>query len=208
MFSAAMAASVNQNGTGHRSADEPRPVIALSGSAYRARYASAWAKGTTSTGAPNMPCHRKVARTSGAKVQAQKRSVSSGPWSTRYSMPWENPALGARWAALSRRSRTAASTGSGRKLRTIRRRRMTSDSSTGKGQLLELGQILGHGPAEGDQRVAPLLVDLGEVGRHRRIELLRLEALVVEEAGEAVALGDEGAVVVLAGFDPEPLGEP
>src|SRR6185503_17354550 len=71
----------------------------------------------------------------------------------------------------------------------------------------ELRQILGHRPAEGDQRVAPLDVDGVEEADHLLVDRLGLEALVVEHARRvAVAPGHEVAVVV-AGVDAEALGQ-
>src|SRR4051812_48532361 len=72
----------------------------------------------------------------------------------------------------------------------------------------QLGQVLGHGPTEGDERIALLRVDLGELGAHGAVDGGGLQALVVEDAREgAVASGGEGAVVVVAGVDAEALGE-
>src|SRR3954467_9325478 len=73
----------------------------------------------------------------------------------------------------------------------------------------ELDQVVGEGPAEGDERVAPLLVDRLEQAVEIRVQLLGLEALVVEGQRVAVALAlhDEVALVVLAVLDAEALGQ-
>src|SRR6185295_18879971 len=62
----------------------------------------------------------------------------------------------------------------------------------------QLQQLFGHHPAVGDPRSALLHVDGGEQGSHLRLDLVRLEALVVEEAALAVVLDDEGLLVVAA----------
>src|SRR4051794_40679607 len=74
--------------------------------------------------------------------------------------------------------------------------------------LRERAQILFHRPPEGDERVAPTEVEALEQVGQPGDELLGLERLVIEHArGAAVALGAERPVVV-AGLDPEALGEP
>src|SRR5690606_6960825 len=105
---------------------------------------------------------------------------------------------------------TSGSTRSSLKARTIRRARIASSSSmgasgpVGSGQLQE---IVGRGPAERDQRIATLLVDLREELRVA-LDLLGLERLVIEHLGVgAVAANDERALVVAARVDAEALGQ-
>src|SRR5688572_1460906 len=153
-------------------------------------------------------------------------------------MPWTLPADGARRARSISPSTTSAETGASVNARTMRRRRMASRRSihaarreairrgrspggtrggrgcgaapeaSNDGGLRELGEVFGHRPAEGDQRVAPLGVEALEERRHVLVDALGLEALVVEDLGEvAVALGHERPVVVRRGVDTEALGQ-
>src|SRR5690606_14948627 len=63
------------------------------------------------------------------EVLAQKRATSPGVSRRRNAQPWVNPALGARVAWSSIRSRAAGGTGCSVNLRTMRRRRTTSRNS-------------------------------------------------------------------------------
>src|SRR3546814_5295639 len=61
----------------------------------------------------------------------------------------------------------------------------------------ELGEVFGHGPAEGHDGVAPLGGAVGEEGRHLGCDRVGLEALVIEHLGQrAAAQREERAVVV------------
>src|SRR3954451_2629113 len=161
-----------------------------------------------SAGATSSPGHGNPSRRSRGSVVSQYRLVSSGPSSTTNAQPWLKPADGA-WRPSSRMCSSVPG-GSGRswKDRTIRRRRIASSRCTGGGSA-QLGELLGHGPAEGDERVAAALVDGVEQRDDLGVEVLRLEALVVEGQREhAVTGGDEVAIVVAAVLDAEALGQP
>ncbi len=116
--------------SGPGSLPPPSPLRALSGSRYRARYASGSTKRATTTGARRRPGHRRErARQSAVVVASQNREVSSGPVRTTASHPPVLPADGAEHASSSTWSSTSSGTGSPEKLRTILRRRAASDSS-------------------------------------------------------------------------------
>src|ERR671912_1791977 len=73
----------------------------------------------------------------------------------------------------------------------------------------ELAQLFLHGPAEGDEAVALLGVQVVEPGHDLRLDRLGPEGLVVERRGvpAPVAPGQEGPLVVGAGLDAVALGQ-
>src|SRR3546814_10607388 len=72
----------------------------------------------------------------------------------------------------------------------------------------ELGEVFGHGPAEGHDGVAPLGGAVGEEGRHLGRDRVGLEALVIEPLGQrAAAQREERAIVVGRQVDAEALGQ-
>src|SRR3954447_14139925 len=112
------------------------------------------------------------------------------------STAWVLPADGPRRARSAIASTITGSTGSGANDRTIRRRRIASVSSTCGPRRAgprsgQLQQVVGRGPAERDQRVAALLVDLGEELGEARIQLLGVQRLVVQHLGVAVVAPDD-----------------
>ena len=119
------------------------------------------------------------------RATSQYRSGSSRTTKARPSAVL--PAAGARRPASSTRSSAAGSTTGGQERPTIRPWCTGRGSRSGLGSAAVLGEVLGHRPAEGDERVAPLAVDVVEERRPpRRRCVSGLRRLVVEAgAGSA-----------------------
>src|SRR3954468_19435959 len=149
------------------------------------------------TGASSRCCQRKVSRRSSGSVTSQNFRVSS-PSSTTNTQPWLLPALGARRAASSTRSRISGSTGRVANARTIRRD-WTRSANSMPFRLVgaELEEVLGHGPAEGDEAVARLGAQPREHGVHIGVDGLGLQRLVVQVRRQTGRpLHPEGLLVV------------
>ena len=123
-------------------------------------------------------------------------------------MPWEKPADGARRAVSSSSSISAGSIGSVVNSRVIRRRRMSA-SSGARSLAQRLPSLTRSSAITQPWAIERATLGDGDVGEQRgdlRLDLLRLQRLVVEEAALALGLDDERLLVVLA-VDAEALGQ-
>src|SRR5438874_3332598 len=93
---------------------------------------------------------------------------------------------------------------------TRRPARRRSDSSANRWLLAVVpgGQILGHGPAEGDEAVAPLGVERREEGGHLAVDGFGLQTLEVHHPARRPVAGDDEGPVVNVTLRAEPLGQP
>src|SRR5262249_12536080 len=71
----------------------------------------------------------------------------------------------------------------------------------------ELQEVLGHGPAEGDEAVPCAGAQAGEHGDHVRVDRLRLQRLVIEVRCEVTAAADPERLLVIGALDGEALGQ-
>src|SRR5437763_3877185 len=69
-------------------------------------------------------------------------------------------------------------------------------------------EVFGHAPAEGDEAVAAVAVELAEVDGHVGGDRLGLLSLEVEDAAGRAVAGDDERVVVDAALGAEALGQP